>query len=114
MQRVSATPESPRMPARVGTRQPHYVRRRLVAIMLLAAVVFTLGVVVGSSGATAELANPVAGHAVVGEGETLWDVALRTAPNGVDPRQQLAEIRDLNGLTASDVNVWTVVALPAH
>lgn len=97
-----------------AVRQARYIRRRLVAIAVLAAVVFALGVLIGSAGATADIANPVAGYEVVAEGETLWDIAVRTTPEGSDPRRHLAEIRNLNGLTGSSVKAWTVVAIPAQ
>ncbi len=89
-------------------------RRRLVALVALVALSILLTVVIGRVGAQAELIEPVAGHAVVTPGDTLWDVAVDTAPNGVDPRQQLAAIRGLNGLDGSTVAPWTVVLLPAR
>lgn len=95
-------------------RQARYVRRRIVAVGALAALVFTFGVIVGGAGATAEIVDPVAGYEVVAVGETLWDVAVRTAPDGVDPRQQLAHLRDLNGFDGTGVTAWTVIAIPAQ
>lgn len=90
------------------------LRRRLVALVALVALSILLTVVVGRVGAQAELVDPVAGHAVVTPGDTLWDVAVDTAPNGVDPREHLAAIRGLNGLDGSAVTPWTVVLLPAR
>lgn len=95
-------------------RQSRYVRRRMAAIGLLATLIFGFGVVIGGAGATAEIVEPVAGYEVVAAGETLWDVAVRTAPDGVDPRQHLATLRELNGLGSSAVVAWTVVAIPAQ
>jgi len=95
-------------------RQARYVRRRVIAVAVLVAVVFTLGIVIGSAGATAELADPVAGYEVVADGETLWDVAVRTAPDGIDPRRQLVRLRELNGFDTGNVSAWTVVAIPAQ
>lgn len=94
-------------------RQARYVRRRIIAVGVLAALVFAVGVIVGSAGATAEISEPVAGYEVVAAGETLWDVAVRTAPDGVDPRSQLASLRDLNGIEGN-VAAWTVIAIPAQ
>jgi hypothetical protein len=89
-------------------------RRRLVAVVVLLALSILLTVSIGRVGAEAELADPSAGHAVVAPGDTLWDIAVDTAPNGVDPREQLASIQDLNGLNGSAVDPWTVLLLPAR
>jgi hypothetical protein len=89
-------------------------RRRLAAVVALVALAFLLTVAIGRVGAGAELADPVAGHVVVAPGETLWDVAVATAPPGVDVRQQLAELEALNGFTSGDVGAWTVVLIPAR
>jgi hypothetical protein len=89
-------------------------RRRLVAVVTLLALSILLTVAIGRVGAQAELADPVAGHAVVTPGDTLWDVAVDTAPDGVDPREQLAAIQGLNGLDSSAVDPWTVLLLPAR
>lgn len=81
--------------------------------MVLALVVLLIAAV-GQLGASADLEDRVAGHVVIEPGETLWDVAMATAPDGVDPRDQLAEIQELNGIRAADVDAWTVVLLPAR
>ena len=89
-------------------------RRRVGAVAVL--LVLMLGLVAGIDriGASADLQDRVAGHVVVEPGQTLWDVAVSSAPDGVDPRAQLAAIKELNGLRAADVDGWTVVLLPAH
>lgn len=90
------------------------IRRRVVALAVLLLAAFLLTVAIGRVGAEAELADPVAGHAVIEPGETLWAIAVDTAPANVDPREQLRAIQDLNGLTSADVEAWTVVLLPAR
>ncbi len=90
------------------------VRRRAVALAVLLLAAFLLTVAIGRVGAEAELSDPVAGHAVVEPGATLWGIAVETAPADVDPREQLRAIQDLNGLTSADVGAWTVVLLPAR
>jgi hypothetical protein len=90
-----------------------YLRRRLVVLAVLLVVGFLLTVAIGRVGAQAELEDPVAGHVVVEPGQTLWDVAVATAPDGVDARQQLADLRELNG-TDGEVEAWTAVLLPAR
>lgn len=89
-------------------------RRRIGALTVLVVLVLLVGVAVGQVTAGAQLADPVAGTVTIGPGETLWDVAVATAPDGVDVREQLTAIADLNGFDGSGVEAWTVVLLPAH
>lgn len=89
-------------------------RRRAVAVLALVALAFVLTVAIGRVGAEAELEDRVAGHVVVAPGETLWDVAVATAPAGMDVRRHLADLAALNGLEGADVPAWTVVLLPAR
>jgi hypothetical protein len=89
-------------------------RRRLIAVVALLVLSTLLTVAIGRVGAEAELADPVAGHVVVAPGDTLWDVAVESAPDGVDPREQLTAIQGLNGLDSSAVDPWTVLLLPAR
>lgn len=91
-----------------------YWRRRALVAGGFLALVLAMTVLLGSAGAEAELADPVAGHAVVDPGQTLWEVAAATAPVGVDVRDQLAAIMRLNGLDGASVPAWTVVLLPAR
>ena len=89
-------------------------RRRVVAVLGLVLVAFLLTVAIGRVVAEAELADKVAGHVVVQPGQTLWDVAAATAPDGVDPRRHLDDLVRLNGFDTSTVDAWTVVLLPAR
>lgn len=124
MQLVPASPTAtlragPARPARRYVRARHrpgraVARRRLVAVALLVALAFLLTVLVGQVGAGAELDDPVAGEAVVEPGQTLWDVAVASAPAGVDPRAHLEDIRRVNGLDSARVAPWTVVLIPAR
>lgn len=90
-----------------------FVRRRLVAVGVLLALAFVLTVMIGRVGAEAELADPVAGHVVLEPGQTLWDVAVATAPQGVDVREQLADLRELNA-TDGRLDAWSTVLIPAR
>ena len=99
---------------RVDRQRAVFVRRRILvaAAVLMTVLVLSLGIgAVGVGARTGEA--EVAGTVTVAPGETLWEVAVSTAPDGVDPRQQLAEIRELNGLSPSEVRAWTVVLIPA-
>ena len=86
-------------------------RRRLVVI-LAAALLLAVGVATVAGGA-ADRGEPTAvGHVVLQPGETLWDVAVRSAPAGVDPRRQLDTLRRLNGFGSGPLDAWTVVLIP--
>jgi hypothetical protein len=76
-------------------------------LVALLAAVLTLGV---ASASSPEL--EVGGHVVLQPGETLWDIAVRSAPPGVDARRQLADIRRINGFGGGSLEAWTVVLLP--
>jgi Tfp pilus assembly protein FimV len=91
-----------------------YWRRRAVAVAVLLVVAFVLTALIGRVGAEAELEDKIAGHVVVQPGETLWDVAVATAPDGVDPREQLRAVAELNGLDSSSLDAWSVVLVPAR
>lgn len=91
-----------------------YWRRRCLAVVGLLAAALVLALVVGQMVAAADLESRVDGHVVVEPGETLWDIAAATAPDGVDARQHLAAIEDLNGIRAGDLRAWNVVLLPAR
>lgn len=91
-----------------------YRRRRVRLMAGLVLVVLALTVLIDGSGAEAELADPVAGHVVAAPGETLWDIAVDTAPAGVDPRRQLESLRELNGLQGGHLDAWAVVLIPAR
>jgi hypothetical protein len=105
------------VPRDAATRRPSAAvlwRRRLVALLGLVALAFLLTVMIGRVGAEAELADKVAGHVVVQPGETLWDVAVATAPQGMDTRRHLDDLVRLNGFDRGTVDAWTVVLLPAR
>lgn len=91
-----------------------YWRRRAGVLAILLVVGMLLVGVVGQVGASADLADRVDGHVVIEPGQTLWDVAVATAPTEVDARDQLARIEELNGVHASDVEAWNVILLPAR
>lgn len=112
--RAVARPVPPATAGGRATTSASVRRRRLAAVLAMLVLTIVLTVAVGRVGASAQLADPVAGHAVVAPGDTLWDIAVETAPDGVDPREQLAAIRGLNGLDSSAVAPWSVVLLPAR
>ena len=110
---LPTTASSPRWHRARPSRVTFLCRRAAVITVLLIAV-FALGVGIGRAGAGGQAGHDVAGTVTIEPGETLWDVAVATAPDGVDPRRQLAEIRHLNTLTSAKVRPWMVVLIPAR
>ncbi len=90
------------------------VRNRVVAAIVAALAVALVLSAAGIVGAATTGELEVAGHVVLQPGETLWDVAVRSAPAGVDPRRQLDDIRRVNGFGPGAHDAWTVVLLPAR
>lgn len=90
-------------------------RGRLVLLLLLVAVA---GVVLSvGRGAVSQATSTSGGHpatrvVVVQPGESLWTVAVRVDPNA-DPRETIARISDLNGLTSSVVPAGKALVVPA-
>ncbi|MDQ1584787.1 MAG: hypothetical protein QOH80_152 [Actinomycetota bacterium] len=87
--------------------------RALLAILCLTLVVAALALV--KAPATASSDHPsatVAARVTVRPGETLWTIAARVRPNA-DPRQTIARIQDMNGLTSSTLQAGRVLLVPA-
>ena len=90
-------------------------RGRTLVVLLLAAVLFaafSLGR--SASQATdgaAGSAGPALEQATVQPGESLWSVAQRIAPDN-DPREVVAQIRELNDLAGSQLQVGQQLLLP--
>jgi hypothetical protein len=91
----------------------HTRARRLgLAVLTVALVLATVGVGVAATAQQAPL--EAAGHVVLQPGETLWDVAVRSAGPGVDPRRQLDDLRRLNAFGHGPLDAWTVVLIPSR
>ena len=105
--------------ARTVRRAPLALRyrvRRVAALVVLAVV--AAGVVVGL-GAVADVAHdsgpgiPAAtAQVVVGKGDTVWEIARRTAPDA-DPAAAAAHIAELNGLRSAALRPGQVLTVPA-
>lgn len=88
-------------------------RHRLVAVLFVVGLALVLALGAGALGADADGPTAVSQTVTVQPGQTLWDVAVTHTAAGEDPRAALERIRDLNGLTGTDVPAWTQVAIPA-
>ena len=110
---VGTAPTRTPRPALRGVPAARRTRRPALLLAGLALVAGLGGAVVAR--AAAAPAPDAAGHVVLAPGETLWEVAVRTAGPGVDPRAQLRDLVLLNDLDpAAAPAAWTVVLLPAR
>lgn len=104
----------PRPLARPRTRTRLTGRGRIVLLalaigLLLAAI--SVGRA-GSQAATATETGPQLTQTTVQQGDTLWTVARRLAPDN-DPRVVIAQIRRINDLDSSGLRVGQQLLLPA-
>jgi LysM repeat protein len=83
-------------------------------LLLLAAGILLAAISVGRAGsqaATATETGPSLQQATVQQGDTLWTVAQRIAPDN-DPREVVAQIRRINHLHSSSLRVGQQLLLP--
>jgi hypothetical protein len=90
------------------TRRGRLVLLGLCALILLAAI--SVGRA-GSQAATATETGPMLQQTTVQQGETLWAVARRIAPQN-DPREIVAQIRRINHLQTANLRVGQQLLLP--
>ncbi|MGE0840294.1 LysM peptidoglycan-binding domain-containing protein [Pseudonocardia sp.] len=105
--------------ARIVRRAPLALRfrvRRAAALVVLGAVAAGVVVGLGSLGDAARAAGPGIPHGtaqvVVGTGDTVWDIARRTAPDA-DPAAAAAHIVELNGLRSAALRPGQMLTVPA-
>ena len=101
---------APRPPVTL-TRRGRLLLTVLSLLTLVAVAVLATGGVPASAGSEPGSAA-TAERVTVRPGDTLWAIALREAP-GVDPRQTVDAIVDLNALESSAVQAGTVLLVPA-
>ncbi len=97
-------------PERFAERPYRMSRRARLAItltMLAAALIVGIGALVGPSATPA-----VTGTVTVTSGDSLWSIARYIAPES-DPRDVIAQIEQLNGLSSSTISVGLVLTVPA-
>jgi hypothetical protein len=83
----------------------------LLTLLTLLFVAFTLGRAGQAQGADEAPTPPSYGQTTVHSGETLWSVARRVAP-GQDPRQVVSQIRKINKIEGSVVQVGQQLLVP--
>jgi len=114
--RVERPARRPAARARGRVGPARLTRRGRLVLSALAMVLLVLGAVLMSGGAPAAAGSSGGGfvaaeRVTVRPGETLWAIAEREAP-GVDPRETVARIMDLNALESSAVAAGSVLLLP--
>jgi hypothetical protein len=87
-------------------------RTVLLVVVLLLLGAFAVGRAASSQATAAPAAAPALSEVTVQEGDTLWEVARRVAPDR-DPRELIAQIRRLNDLPSSSLQVGRQLVLPA-
>lgn len=105
-------PAAPPQPRRTGTR----ITRRgrlvvLVAIAMLLLVATSIGRVSLDAATDAEAPLPTR-QITVHEGDTLWTIAARVAPQA-DRREAIEQLRRLNDLSGSGLVVGQALTVPA-
>jgi len=110
------TANRPRRRALVApTRRLHLTPRGrllvLAGLVLLLLAAFTVGRTANSQASDAPTVSPVLAEVTVEPGDTLWAVARRVAPDR-DPRDVVAQIRRLNHLPSSVLQVGQELLLP--
>ncbi len=94
-------------PVRLTRRGRTLLLAALVAVLFGA---FSLGRSASEAAPVAQ-AQPAVEQVTVLSGESLWTVARRIAPDN-DPREVIAQIRRVNGLTGSQLRVGQQLLLP--
>jgi hypothetical protein len=87
-------------------------RTVLLAVVLLLLGAFAVGRAANSQATGEPAAGPALTEVTVQQGDTLWQVARRVAPDR-DPRELIAQIRRLNDMPTSDLQVGRQLVLPA-
>lgn len=94
-----------------------HLTRRGRLVILLTGVLAALGLLAergGPAESTDVVHHPHLASVVVSPGQTVWDIAL-TVSGDSDPRQVVAEIEELNGLTdAGSIRVGQPLFVPTR
>ena len=90
------------------------LRRVVVLVVLIAAaavfgprVIATAAFAADGTGTPAQLNSYT-----VSDGETLWSIAANLTPEGRDVRETMAEIKDVNAMSGSQLQVGEQILLP--
>jgi LysM domain-containing protein len=113
---TGASPRPTRLTRRVRPTRPVRLTRRgrvVVALVLLTVIAAAFLVLrAPATASTGEPAAPVARTVTVEPGQTLWQVAREVRPQA-DPRETIARIMEMNGLTSASVQAGRQIYVPA-
>lgn len=98
-------------PAAVRPRRAVYLRRRIAAVLTIAALAVAISGLWALRSHAASDAG-VAATVVVGPGETVWDIAMDYLPEGQRPQVYVAEILRANDVDPAAVVPGAVLQLP--
>jgi hypothetical protein len=110
----SRTGQTRTRPTRTRPTRTRLTRRGRLVLLGLCALILLAVISVGRAGsqaATATETGPTLQQTTVQQGETLWAVAQRIAPQN-DPREVVAQIRRINHLQTSSLRVGQQLLLP--
>lgn len=85
-------------PRQVSARRRAVARRRLVVGVMVLLLTAALVLATGPGGVAPASRSGAPATVTVGAGETVWDLAERYAPEGIDRRAYVDAILELNGL----------------
>lgn len=86
--------------------------RRVFAGIALMPIVLVFSLT-GSHKASASDSAPKTSVVTIEQGESLWDVAVKVAPDS-DPRSTIWTIKQLNGMETSDLSYGQSLIVPAN
>lgn len=95
----------------IARRHRAQVRRRRAALGLITLSIIGLTVIGGGVGGRADAGHRAPHSIVVRPGQTLWGIAERHAPDGIDPRAYVDALEVANGLDGA-VTPGTRLELP--
>ncbi|MEY4060920.1 MAG: hypothetical protein RLZZ258_737 [Actinomycetota bacterium] len=98
----------------VSAQGRRFLRTVLVlAVATAAGLSAVTGLGAGSATATGSTSSVEFKYVTISAGQTLWSLAALNAPEQ-DPRDWIAEVIDLNGLTTAELAPGQRIALPAN
>ncbi|WP_374018796.1 LysM peptidoglycan-binding domain-containing protein [Paenibacillus thiaminolyticus] len=109
-----------RMEARASIHQPvdqnRYNRRKMIRAIFLFGLLFLLcaGIVQawGDDDTVSEQPSVVTEHVLVQPGDSLWEIATEYKPNGMDTREYIYKIIQLNDLRGHTLQSGIVIDVP--
>ncbi len=112
IQRAAVRPVRPTQNKNQATLSLTVRGRRVVALLALLPIAIAL-FFLGTHTAQAMDSAPKTAIVKVEAGQTLWDVAVKVAPNE-DPRSTIWTIREMNHLATSEVQAGQALTVPAN